>query len=104
MITIEILHKLCKNETINLSQHFLMRCRERRISFEDIKNVIDNGEIIETYPQDYPSPSCLVSGLSLKGEPLHVVVGVKGGILWFITTYHPDKTKWNLDFNTRRED
>lgn len=102
-ITTDILHKLCRNETINLTQHFQTRCKERGISFKDVKHVISTGEIIEMYPEDYPNPSCLVLGVDLDQKPLHVVVGVENGFLWLITAYHPDTIKWNANFKTRKE-
>lgn len=95
-ITTEILHKLCRNETINLTQHFQIRCKERGITFKDIKNVISTGEIIELYPEDYPNPSCLILGLSFNQKPLHVVVGVENDFLWLITAYYPNTIKWKF--------
>lgn len=102
-ITTEILRKLCRNENINLTQHFQTRCKERGISFKDIKHTIATGEIVEMYPEDYPNPSCLVLGLTLTKKPLHVIVGIENGFLWLITAYFPDTTKWHSDFKTRKE-
>lgn len=36
-ITIELLRALCKDETILMTQHVYMRCRERGIRYTDIK-------------------------------------------------------------------
>lgn len=102
-ITTDILRKLCKNETINLTQHFQIRGKERGISFKDVKHAISTGKIIEMYPKDFPNPSCLVLGRALNQTPLHVVVGVENGFLWLITAYYPNADKWNADFETRKE-
>ncbi len=40
--------------------------QEREISRKDVISCINNGKIIEDYPDDFPSPSCL--GNSLKNS------------------------------------
>lgn len=45
----------------------------------ETKEAIVNGEIIEEYPNDYPFPSCLILGITIKCRYLHIVVG-KGKI------------------------
>jgi len=102
MIAIEQLHKLCHDETIVLTQHLTFRCDERGIGFDDIKDTILHGEIIEQYPTDYPFPSCLVFHLLKNGKYLHVVVGLGEGRLWIVTTYHPDNNEWESDYRTRK--
>ena len=99
---IENLHKLCNDETIQITDHALKRCRERNISLDEIKDCIIQGEIIEDYPDDYPFPSALVLGFVLK-QPLHVVAGISDTDLWIISVYHPDPEKWESDFKTRKE-
>ena len=86
-----------------MTQHAELRRRQRGISVPDIKHAILTGEIIEDYPDDYPFPSCLILGSAEHGEPLHVVCGVGGGILYVITTYHPSPDKWEPDWKTRKE-
>jgi len=102
MITIEELHKLCTDGTIKWTTHTLMRLQERGINPSDIKSCIINGEIIEQYPNDYPYPSCLLSGTSIAGKYIHIVTGVGHGYLWIITAYFPSSEKWNEDFKTRK--
>ena len=34
---------LCRDATIEVTQHILMRCQQRNISYEEIKEVIKNG-------------------------------------------------------------
>jgi hypothetical protein len=46
---------------------------QRRISAEDIRELLESGTIIEDYPDDTPYPSCLVSG-KVSGRALHCVV------------------------------
>lgn len=86
-----------------MTQHSLYRLRERGIKYNDVKKCIITGEIIEQYPDDYPHPSCLITGVTISGKPLHVVVGTDNEYLWIITAYYPDIEKWDDDFKTRKE-
>ena len=74
---------------------------KRGISMDDVQNAVMNGEIIEQYPNDYPYPSCLVLGLNVKGQHIHVVCGLSSIEIWFITAYYPDSNEWSDDFKTR---
>ncbi|NSW91139.1 MAG: DUF4258 domain-containing protein [Firmicutes bacterium] len=84
------------------SQHMLIRMQKRGITTDDVERCIQNGEIIEDYKNDYPYPSFLVLGLSIKGKGLHVVCGIGENKLWMITAYYPDSEEWFEDLKTRR--
>lgn len=100
---IQEIKRLCEDETIEASSHFVERGRRRNISYKETKEAIINGEIIEEYPDDYPFPSCLILGVTGSGKVLHMVAGIGNGRLWLITVYEPDKTRWSSDFKTRKE-
>ena len=51
---------------IKWTAHVAQRIQERDISKHDITHCIATGEIIEEYPEDYPNPSCLVFGSTIK--------------------------------------
>lgn len=74
---------------------------ERGIQFTDILNVIEQGEIIEDYEEDYPFPSCLILGES-KDKKIHIVVSINEGMIYLITAYIPDSLKWENDLKTRK--
>jgi len=99
---IEDLRKLCNDDNIQITDHAFRRCRERNISLDEITDCINQGEIIESYPDDYPFPSALIFGIVLK-KPLHIVAGLSETDIWIISAYHPDPEKWNDDFKTRKE-
>lgn len=103
MLEILELRKLCIPENIEITLHAAKRLEQRNISINDVISCILTGEIIEQYPADYPYPSCLVLGISLKNTILHVVAGTDLNTLWIITAYYPDKNKWSSDFKTRKE-
>ena len=102
-ICIDDLKSLCFfDDNIIMTQHLVIRCRERGIKFDDIKNAILTGEIIEQYPTDFPYPSCLVLGLNVKDIYLHVVSGIGDGKLWIITAYFPASDKWEDNYKVRK--
>ena len=102
-LTIEIIKLLIKEHKIRWTNHIVVRLLQRNISEDDIINALLNGEIIEEYENDYPYPSCLVYGLNLNGEVIHIVCGSNGNELWLITAYYPDTLEWEEDLKTRKE-
>jgi hypothetical protein len=97
MITIADVQKRCFDETIILTEHLLARMRQRGIKYDDLKQTIRSGEIIEQYPTDYPFPSCLISSVDL-----HIVCSIGEDVLYIITAYRPSREKWEEDGKTRR--
>lgn len=103
MIIIEQLKALNKPESIAITEHARIRLHERNISIDDIVNGIRTGEIIKQYEDDKPLPSCLVLGLSVKTEYIHIVVSCDTDFVYLITAYFPDPDIWEDDFKTRKE-
>ena len=93
---------LCEDDSIEVTQHMLIRFQQRNISYKEIKETILNGEIIKEYPDDKPFQSCLVLGHTSKNRFLHVVVGIAEDKLWLITAYEPDKSQWSDDYKTKK--
>jgi hypothetical protein len=75
---------------------------ERMISTKEIRQVIEQGEIIENYPNDARGHSCLMIGSGESNRPVHVVCSHKEDFLAIITAYIPDETSWADGFKTRR--
>ena len=73
-LNINDLRTLCKLENIEITLHAAKRLEQRGITTSDILSCISTGKIIEEYPNDYPFPSCLILGLSINKQYLHVVV------------------------------
>ena len=84
------------------SRHAFMRAVERNISDEEIRQAGSRAEIIEDYPRDKYSPSCLVLGFTDVQRPLHVqVCYTDSDMLKIVTIYEPEESDW-LDFRARR--
>lgn len=103
MIDIDTLKKYYKDDKVIISDHASIRFRQRSIKAKDIRCAVNNGEIIEQYPDDFPFPSCLVLGKSITGDHIHIVMSDEGSMSRIITAYKPDPDKWSDDFKTRRE-
>jgi len=74
----------------------------RRISVDDVKWIIANGEIIEDYPEDKYGPSCLIFGRTEGRRPIHIQCSYPSRpIMSIITLYEPDPLRW-IEFKIRR--
>ena len=85
--------------------HALERMIKRHIGFSAIDEIVENLEIIEEYPSDFPYPSCLVLGYNKLLKPIHIVFSVNEAekMIYIITVYEPDAQKWESDFRRRKE-
>lgn len=82
------------------SDHAVKRMIKRSIQDYEVEEALFWGEIIEEYPQDKYSPSCLILGITSKGRPLHVQVSFPPRVV-IITVYEPDEDEW-LNCSIRR--
>jgi hypothetical protein len=86
------------------TEHAMQRLIKRSIAKDEVAQSLVTGAIIERYPDDYPYPSCLILGRTIKGEHLHVVCGLGEPDLWVVTAYRPDPVEWSKDFKVRKEE
>lgn len=100
---INTIRNLCMAESIYWTTHVAQRLIKRRISPDEVIEALMNGRIIEEYPDDYPFPSCLILGCTLKKRSLHVVCSIVSECLTIITAYQPDPNKWDDTFSKRRD-
>ncbi len=83
--------------------HAVRRMLQRQIGEPAVRNVIEIGEVIATYPKDQPYPSRLLLGWP-GGVPLHVLIAENSidQETIVITVYRPDPDLWDADFRKRR--
>jgi len=83
--------------------HAVQRMFQRRITEDDVRDVLSTGEVIEDYPGDTPYPSALRLGWR-GARPLHVVAAYNAADdeLIVITVYEPDLSQWEADFRRRK--
>ena len=74
---------------------------DRMITTDEVRSAIENGEIIEDYPENSRGHSCLVLGKGKNGRPIHIVCSVKDEFLAIITAYIPEPNEWSKDYKVR---
>jgi hypothetical protein len=84
--------------------HAIIQMDERDLTVEDVRMAIENGEDIESRPDDQPYPARLVLGWCRFG-PVHVAVrdNIADDEIIVETAYRPDPALWEPDFKTRRK-
>lgn len=99
MSLVEIQSRI-QEEAYRVSDHAIKRMIQKSIEQYEVVESIMSGEIIEEYPQDKYSPSCLIYGKTRAGRELHVQVSLPPKVV-VITTYTPNPDEW-VDGRIRR--
>ena len=81
--------------------HAIQRMAQRGISVEDVRRILETGQVIEDYPNDFPYPSALVLGW-IGGRVIHVVAATTPSEKIVITVYEPDPARWEADWKRRK--
>ena len=101
MVSLDALRDVIAQRLLYYTTHAQEQMAARRILDVEIREIIlgQNAEIIEQYPEDKYSPSCLIYGITTSNRVLHVQANEQGLI---ITVYAPDRKKWYANMKTRR--
>ena len=99
-MTIEEIHNRIRQGKYSFSDHSVKRMIKRNVTRQEVESTILTGEIIEKYPDDKYSPSCLIYGKTENGRDLHVQVSLPPLVV-IITVYEPDQEEW-VDCKIRR--
>ena len=91
-------------ESLVFSGHAVRQMFARDFTTDDVKAVVDEGEVIASYPDDRPYPSELLLGYA-GGRALHVILAYNETVraAYVVTAYAPDPKLWSEDFKTRRK-
>ena len=91
------------NIRIRITDHADGEAHTDRLSFDEIFQSVLVGEIIEQYPADTPSPSCLIHVNTFAGDPVHSVWAYNTDNQWavLVTVYRPYPNRW-VNWKTRR--
>lgn len=102
-INIKDIVEAIQTNRVRISDHADEEAEADKLTFEEIYFSVIHGEIIESYPEDKPYPSCLVFGMTFRGEPVHSVWAYNKANGWVvvITAYRPDPALW-IDWRKRR--
>ena len=100
-----MIEEICQKVRQNLfefSQHAVNQSILRQISIQELREAIEQSEIIEDYPDDKYGASCLLLGFTLMNRPLHIHCSYPSRpLLKIITLYEPNPDLW-IDFKLRR--
>ncbi len=84
------------------SQHATDRAIIRDIRVRELREAMQEAELVESYPEDKYGPSYLVLGFTDSGRPLHVHCSHPSRpLIKIITLYEPSPSIW-VDFKYRR--
>jgi hypothetical protein len=102
MKSLETIRRQLSEGEFEFSRHAFKRAVERNIRELEIRQSGAYAEIIEDYPDDKYSPSCLLLGFTTEGRPIHLQVSyVDSELVKIITLYEPDVGEW-INFAQRR--
>lgn len=68
------------------------------LTLSEIEEAILRGKILEKYEDTGRGKSCLVTGFTDKGKPIHLVCGQRGDQLVIITVYIPQPPKFKTAY------
>ena len=89
------------NERLIFRVHAIQRMAQRGISVEEVRHILETGQVIEDYPNDFPYPSALVLGW-IGGRAMHVIAATTPTEKIVITVYEPDPARWEGDWKRRK--
>ena len=102
MKTLQEVQSQLSTGEFEFSRHALKRVVERNIGDQEIRQAGMQANIIEDYPDDKYSPSCLLLGFTKTGRPLHIQVSLaETELVKIITIYEPDPSEW-INYSQRR--
>ena len=101
LVSLDILKDIVAHRPLYYTAHAQEQMALRRILDAEVRETMlgQSAGIIEQYPEDKYSPSCLIYGVTRQGRILHVQANNQALI---VTVYEPDLNKWHDDFKTRR--
>lgn len=99
---IEQIREKFRNQQYEYNLHAVDKSILRHVTRKEIEEAIQNGEVIEDYPDDKYGPSCLIYGLTKDDRPIHIQFSYPERIkIKIITVYKPDPDEW-INFRERK--
>ena len=101
----KIIELIVKGE-IKISNHGYDEIAEDGLFVKEIIVSVQDGKVIEDYPEYPKGPCVLVLQRDKEGNPMHVVWGIpkdSTSPAVLVTAYKPDSLIWTDDFMERRK-
>jgi hypothetical protein len=102
----ERVKRLVAEREIRISDHGYDELAQDGILAREVVSGVQDGQIVEDYPEYPKGPCVLVLQRDQAGKPIHVVWGIPKGKATpavVVTSYRPDPDKWSSDFMHRRD-
>ena len=101
---IDAIIEAISTKRFRVTSHARKEAAEDQLAFKEIYQSVENGQIIENYPNDKPYPSCLIFGTKRNSDPVHSVWAYndKTQFAVLITVYRPDPDRW-IEFRERKK-
>ncbi len=102
MKSIDQIQSELRTGRFDFTLHAFERAVERDISDREIREAGASALIIESYPDDKYSPSCLLLGFTVAERPLHIQASLAetSGVR-IVTIYEPSPDEW-IGYAVRR--
>lgn len=90
--------------TLRFKVHAIIQMEERGLTVQEVRMALENGEDIESRPDEQPYPARLLLGFCRLGA-LHLAVrdNIEDDEIIVETAYQPSPALWEPDFKTRRK-
>ena len=104
-VTLKKIKRLAVSGDVRVSDHGYDELANYGLTAREIVSGVENGILVEDYP-DYPKgASVLVLQTDKDGQPVHAVWGIPKGHerpAVLVTAYRPDPDRWNDNFMKRK--
>jgi hypothetical protein len=98
----EIRYKFAQN-LFEFTKHAVDRMILRHITVDEVREAVDNGEVIEDYAEDKYGQSYLILGFTSVNRPLHIQCSSPTRpLVKIVTVYEPDAANW-IDHRVRKD-
>ena len=95
-MNLDAIQEVARQRLLIFTEHAIRQMIKRQITDDEVCEVILSGTVVEDYPDDKYSPSCLVLGKTQIGRSLHVQCSAPPRVR-VITVYQPDPNEWIED-------
>lgn len=87
----------------SITQHARQKKAQRKVTWNEVLEVINEGEVVERLPGAKPFPKCLIMRTVRQNQPLYVSIAhdEQGDRAHIITVHWMDPLRWG-DPKTRR--
>ena len=93
-LRLERIRAQAREECIRVTQHAHQEMVEEAITLDELLQALEEGTILEDYPEHRRGACCLIGGLTRAGRHLHAVCATTHAVLIVITVYEPKPPKW----------